>query len=124
MSFLVEADEVRDEQSLRHLIAECWQTSVARKRSLEVKERACNWEERRALACAKRAEFGSWLDNQAIDLATSRGIPRHKAVRCRWVLTFKKLDGSEQKDARATMDPHSSTVKDGSGRKAKRQKTQ
>ena len=94
-SLLVDADDVSDEGSLRRAFLECNNATLARKRKLEVKERDVIEEEFRGVACAKRAEFASWLDNSVIDLLVTRGVPHDRIVRCRWVLTFKKLDSDE-----------------------------
>jgi len=69
VSLDVEAHEVSSETSLRSVIAQCFQTAIARKKRVEFEERTATAEERRALAGAKRGEFASWLDNRVIDLA-------------------------------------------------------
>ena len=126
VAFYISAEEITDSPTaVRETILQMvkgyptYNASMARKRKLEIKEHQCSWEERRALACAKRSEFSSWLDNKVLDLLVAKGIDRNRAIRCRWVLTFKKLDAEEQAKAQKSLDPYDPTVRDGSNRKAK-----
>ena len=118
-SLPVFADDVSDEGSLRRAFLECHNATLARKRKLEIKERDVTEEEFRGIACAKRAEFASWLDNSVIDLLVTRGVPHGRIVRCRWILTFKKLDPDEAAAAAKKDEAWAPELKDGTARKSK-----
>ena len=82
----------------------------------EIKEHELTMKELRRMACAKPEEIASWTGNVVIDLCVSRGAPRHRTVRCRWNLVFKKLDAEDAKEADQMMDQWSPIVCDGSKR--------
>ena len=52
------------------------------------------------MQAAKRREFGSWVTNKVLELATTKGIDPQRCVRSRWVLVFKKLSGERHQELR------------------------
>ena len=87
---IVDEKDFDDEQGLRPTVMSCMVTSIARKRKLEIKKRDLAPEELRGMACAKRQEIASWIDNAITDVCVSRGVPRHRIVKCQWMLVIKE----------------------------------
>ena len=108
LSFVVDTDEL--EFDMRGLVADCMNATIAKKRSLEIKERLLAPREKLAFRAAKRKEVSSWLHNSVLRLLTQHGIPRHRCVRCRWVLTWKKVDAAEDSAHEALSDLKSDQV--------------
>ena len=116
LSFNVDADDFEDSQGILQAVESVNMASEARRRKLEVNEKACSEEEKRAFAAAKHAEFASWISNKVVDLMVARGAPRERVIRSRWVLTFKSL---EKKPTAEETKSSEALLRDGTARKAK-----
>ena len=94
IAFICDLDEIADKPfAINQILESCMLNSIARKRSLEVKLKNLNGREKLGFRAAKRKECAQWLSNKVLDCLQQHGLPRARAVRCRWVLTFKSDTG-------------------------------
>ena len=62
----------------------------AKQRKVEVNYRKLSVEDKAKFEVAMKKEWQSWIDNKVTSLCHSRGIPRERIIRARWVLVWKK----------------------------------
>ena len=99
-SIAIEVDASWDEvlrggrRAIEEVVESCHVASVARKRRCEVSYRQLSARERLGMRAAKKKEFAQWLSSSVLNLAAAKGVPHARIVRCRWVLTFKKVEAN------------------------------
>jgi hypothetical protein len=104
ISLDVFAEELTQVRGLERAIEACYATSVAKKRKVEVRLKGLDDKEKLAFRGAKKKEFSQWLSNKVLELASTRGIPRSRIIRCRWVLTFKDSEPDDKADILKVLD--------------------
>ena len=71
-------------------------TTGAAKQRTEVQLSELAPEERTAFENAKQAEINNWLQTQTVSKVLRDQIPVEQILKCRWILTWKPLDGINQ----------------------------
>ena len=74
----------------RNGVAE-WVLNQKPKKNAEVNFKKLNDEEKQEMLGAMRGEVSSFLEREAIDVASRHGIDPHKLLSMRWVLTYKPV---------------------------------
>ena len=86
LEFDVGLDEIRDDQSIVHILREmCLSAAAAKKRRVEVSERSLDASEKAMFREAKRAEWAQWVSNDVVELLSRRGIDPRRIISSRWV---------------------------------------
>ena len=76
---------------LWEVLEDCFTVQTpSKQRRVEVNFRKLNQEEKAKFEVAMKKEWQSWIDNKVTSLCKSRGIPRERVIRARWVLVWKK----------------------------------
>ena len=52
---------------------------------------------------AKKSEADQWIGNAVFTIAKRAGVPKNRIMSMRWVCTWKKIDGSDEKQAKARL---------------------
>lgn len=73
-------------------------TSAAKQRT-EVRLSELSTEEKRAFEKAKETEIANWIQTETLTKVFRDQIPPEQILRCRWILTWKPLDGTPQDEA-------------------------
>ena len=98
--------EPRDEGESISYVTEVFNTSAPKgkkntKRKIEVKVRDLTMEDRKLFDLAKKKEWTSWLEKDAIELVkSSTKVSRSHILKARWVLTWKNVGTEKQPKAR------------------------
>ena len=71
-------------------------TTGSAKQRTEVQLSELSPEERTAFENAKQAEINNWLQTQTVSKVLRDQIPVEQIMKCRWILTWKPLDGINQ----------------------------
>ena len=71
-------------------------TTGAAKQRTEVQLSELSPQERSAFEDAKQAEINNWLHTQTVSKVLRDQIPAEQIMKCRWILTWKPLDGVNQ----------------------------
>jgi hypothetical protein len=87
-----EHEMLQDGLFARDLLQQVFLTSTAKKRRVEVREKRLTAAEREMFRQAKSKEWASFIDNNVVELACSKGIDPARVIGSRWVLTWKTVD--------------------------------
>jgi len=97
ISFTVFEEDMKDPNfDIRNVVAQCFNTSEARKRGLEVKESLLSPKELECFKAARAREWGAWLDNEVIELASRHTVDPSRLMSCRWVMTWKQPEAENE----------------------------
>ena len=72
-----------------------WRVNEKAKRKAEVCFRKLEDGDKLHFMQAMRSELGSYLEREAVEIATRRDIPKERVLPMRWVLTWKPLEDNE-----------------------------
>ena len=75
--------------------------SSAAKQRTEVRLSELTKEERQAFEQAKQSEIANWIQTETITKVLRDQIPSEQVLRCRWILTWKPLDGVPHEDSQS-----------------------
>eukprot|EP00438_Fugacium_kawagutii_P033822 Skav235831 [mRNA] locus=scaffold1931:222076:230114:- [translate_table: standard] len=92
VSIDVHAEDISENQlCLWEVLEDCFTVQPpAKQRRVEVSFRKLNNEDKQRFEVAMKKEWQSWIDNKVTSICKSRGIPRERVIRARWVLVWKK----------------------------------
>ena len=74
-----------------------WKINEKAKRRAEVSFRKLGPQDREDFMKAMRSELGSYLEKEAVEIATRKEIPPERVLPMRWVLTWKTIEDEEGK---------------------------
>ena len=77
--------------------AMCFIATAAKKQRSEVKMSTLTTQEKVEFQKAKEKEVNSWLSTGTVERIVGHRIPRENVMRCRWILTWKSVDGEKDK---------------------------
>ena len=81
-------DELADSGwDIDKVVRDCLVASNERKKRVEVRERYLSDAEKGEFRAAKNKEWGSFVNNEVVELATMSGVPAERIIGSRWVLT-------------------------------------
>ena len=91
VSIEVRPEDITEQQlCLWEVIEDCFVVQQpAKQRRVEVSFRKLNEEDKKRFEVAMKKEWQSWIDNKVTSICKSRGIPRERVIRARWVLVWK-----------------------------------
>jgi len=72
------------------------------RRKNEVNTRSLSDSERHEFHGAKKLEADQWISNAVFTVAKRAGIPKNRIMAMRWILTWKKVEGSDKQKAKAS----------------------
>ena len=72
-------------------VIDLFAVSTARRKRVEVSERKLTESDRKLFREAKELELQSWLDHRVFDLVKKKFVDQERAMRARWVLTWKSI---------------------------------
>eukprot|EP00971_Amphidinium_carterae_P093984 1859779-Amphidinium_carterae.2 len=75
----------------------------ARTTHAQVTERQMTDEDRKLFLEAKSKEWQSWIAKKVVELASRGDIPNNRLLRSRWVLSWKKVPGTQDRKAKARL---------------------
>ena len=92
VSIEVRPEDITEQQlCLWEVIEDCFVVQQpAKQRRVEVSFRKLSEEDKKRFEVAMKKEWQSWIDNKVTSICKSRGIPRERVIRARWVLVWKK----------------------------------
>ena len=67
------------------------------RRKTEVNIRTLTKDEQQQMTQAKKLEAEQWISNTVFTVAKRAGIPKHRIMSMRWILTWKKVDNASPK---------------------------
>ena len=73
------------------------------RRKNEVNIHAMTDKEKVKMNGAKKSEADQWIGNAVFTIAKRAGVPKNRIMSMRWVCTWKKIDGSDEKQAKARL---------------------
>lgn len=73
-----------------------WKINDKPKKRAEVQFRQLNDHDKLSFLEAMKKELGSYLDHEAVEIASKAGVDRNRVMGMRWVLTWKDLDEPDQ----------------------------
>ena len=100
VSIELRAEDITDSPlCLWEVLEDCFTVQpAAKQRRVEVNFRKLSPEDKAKFEVAMKKEWQSWIDNKVTSLCKSRGIPRERVIRARWVLVWKKSSDPDNRE--------------------------